>query len=117
MPNVDCNLIFVRNLNRDLICETKFVANSCVFQDLESGKIIGNAEFSTDLYLLNVKDSPFNPKCRTLSSQCRSISSVQSVSHSNKDSAVMLWHYCLGHPNFFYLKRLFPSLFINNVKD
>ena len=25
----------------------------------------------------------------------------------------MLWHYRLGHPNFFYLKRLFPSLFMN----
>ena len=25
----------------------------------------------------------------------------------------MLWHCHLGHPNFFYLKRLFPSLFIN----
>ena len=113
MPNLDCNLISVHKLNRDLNCETKFVSNSCVFQNLESGKIIGNVEFSAGLYLLKVKDSPINPKYRTLSPQCRSISSVQSVSHSNKDSAVMLWHYRLGHPNFFYLKRLFPSLFIN----
>ena len=25
----------------------------------------------------------------------------------------MLWHYCLGHPNFFYLKCLLTSPFIN----
>lgn len=30
---------------------------------------------------------------------------------SKKD--VFLWQYRLGHPNFHYLKRLFPSLFIN----
>ena len=75
--------------------------------------MIGNAEFSGDLYLLKVKDSPINPKGRTLSPQFRSISSIESVSHSNKDSTIMLWHYCLGHPNFLYLKNLFSSLFIN----
>ena len=35
VPNLDCNLISMHKLNRDLNCETKFVANSCVFQDLE----------------------------------------------------------------------------------
>ena len=29
----------------------------------------------------------------------------------NKD--VLLWNYRLGHPNFHYLKRLFPRLFVN----
>ena len=28
-----------------------------------------------------------------------------------KDSDIMLWHYRLGHPNFQYLKYLFPNLF------
>jgi len=32
-------------------------------------------------------------------------------SASNRD--VMMWHRRLGHPNFHYLKRLFPGLFIN----
>ena len=31
----------------------------------------------------------------------------------NKDSAIMLWHYHHGHPNFMYLKKLVPSLFTN----
>ena len=34
-------------------------------------------------------------------------------SHVNKNSKLMLWHYCLGHPNFMYLEKLLPSLFIN----
>lgn len=25
----------------------------------------------------------------------------------------MLWHYILSHPDFVYLEKLFPSLFIN----
>ena len=62
VPNLDCNLISMHKLNRDLNCEIEFVANSCVFQVLESGKIIDNAEFSVGLYLLEVKDSPINPK-------------------------------------------------------
>ena len=45
--------------------------------------------FSEGLCLFKVNDSPINPKCRTLSSQYRSISSVESISHSNKDSVVM----------------------------
>ena len=34
VPNLDCNLISVNKLNKDLNCETKFVANSCVFSGL-----------------------------------------------------------------------------------
>ena len=31
----------------------------------------------------------------------------------NKEQHIWLWHHCLGHPSFFYLKHLFPSLFFN----
>ena len=36
------------------------------------------------------------------------------VFSSNKDSDVILWHYCLRHSSFLYLKILFPSLFIKS---
>lgn len=41
-----------------------------------------------------------------------SVSSSTSIfpSASNKD--VIMWHRRLGHPNFYYLERLFPDLFI-----
>ena len=34
----------MNKLNKDLNCETKFLANSCIFQDLALGKMIGNVE-------------------------------------------------------------------------
>lgn len=63
-------------------------------------------------FLLDVNTSSvlyFSNKNR-VSPQCWP---VQSVGQSNKDCAIMIWHSPLGHPNFLYMKRLFPSLFIN----
>ncbi|KAL5779663.1 hypothetical protein ACOSQ2_010400 [Xanthoceras sorbifolium] len=38
---------------------------------------------------------------------------VHNLFTSNSDSEIMLYHYRLGHPNFMYLEKLFPSLFKN----
>ena len=113
VPNLDCNLLSVSKLNKELDCETKFLAESCVFQDLKSGKIIGNAEFCAGFYLLIVNNSPTS-ECRSrgIKSHCQ-FGSFESFDHSNQVSTIMIWHYCQGHPNFPYLECLFPSLFIN----
>ena len=67
--------------------------------------MIGNAELCIGLYILKLDQSPIGHDLRTW---------CQTVSYeSNKNSAIMLWHFWLGHPNFRYLKRLFPSLFTN----
>ena len=34
-------------------------------------------------------------------------------SYVNNMDEVMLWHFNLGHPNFVYLEKMFPQLFIN----
>ena len=34
----------------------------------------------------------------------------------SSDNPVILWHYRLGHPNFMYLEKMFPSLFNKNKK-
>ena len=109
VPDLDCNLILVSSLNRDLNCETKFLAKSCVFQDFSSGKTIGSDDFHASLYVLDVN----TPSIRSVSHQCQLIRSLTCDSHSNKESEIMMWHFRLGHPNFLYLKILFPSLFIN----
>lgn len=97
VPKLDCNLLSVSKLAKDLNCVTKFLPSLCEFQDLDSGKKIGNAKECAGLYLLWVED-----KFRACA-----------VSR-NKESHVMLWHYRLGHPNFMYLKRMFPSHFNKN---
>ncbi|RVW30563.1 Retrovirus-related Pol polyprotein from transposon TNT 1-94 [Vitis vinifera] len=113
VPNLDCNLLSISKLARDL--QTKFYPNLCVFQDLKSGKMIGSAELCSGLYLLS---------CGQFSNQVSQASCVQSQSMSesfnsvsnskvNKDSEIIMLHYRLGHPSFVYLAKLFPKLFIN----
>ena len=81
---------------------------------MKSGKTIDNAELCARLYLLKVNNSPTTSECGNLGvkSHCQ-FSSFESVDHSNKVCSIMMWHYRLGHPNFSYFERLFPSLFIN----
>ncbi|RVW82011.1 Retrovirus-related Pol polyprotein from transposon RE1 [Vitis vinifera] len=69
VPNLDCNLLSISKLARDLQCVTKFYPNLCVFQDLKSGKMIGSAELCSGLYLLS---------CGQFSNQVSQASCVQS---------------------------------------
>ena len=48
VPNLDCNLLSISKLNRDLDCETKFLAESCVFQDLKSERLLVMLSFVQD---------------------------------------------------------------------
>ncbi|RVX20874.1 hypothetical protein CK203_002528 [Vitis vinifera] len=92
VPKLNCNLLSISKLTRDLNCVTKFGSNLCEFQVLDSGKTIGSAKMCSGLYLLEVNDPP---QGSTHHSDC-SVSSSPislSVSQSNNDSAVMLWHY------------------------
>lgn len=50
--NLDCTLLFISKLTRDLNCITKISSTSCVFQDLDSERTIGNARMCAELYFL-----------------------------------------------------------------
>ena len=65
VSSLDCNLLSIRTLNKDLNCETKFLVNSSVFQDLESERMFGNAELCAGLYILKVDKSPIGHDLRT----------------------------------------------------
>lgn len=103
VPTLECNLISVSKITHDLHCEAKFSPNSCVFQGLNSKQMIGSARECLGLYILNQKPQT-TPQCL--------FSNFQSL-NSNKDANIMLWHFRLGHLNFMYLQKMFPSLFIN----
>ena len=111
VPNLDCNLLSISKLTRDLNCVAKFFPNLCVFQDLDSGRKIGSAKMCSGLYLLK-DDTPLRRQAQN--AICVSPKGQSALNSCvNKDSEIMLWHYRLGHPNFMYLEKLFPSLFIN----
>ncbi|RVW54646.1 Retrovirus-related Pol polyprotein from transposon TNT 1-94 [Vitis vinifera] len=107
VPNLDCNLLSISKLTKEKRCITNFSSTHCEFQDLDSGKTIGNAEECSGLYILKERHDPQEqPQCNSFSVSCQ-----------NNDSAIRLWHYRLGHPNVMYLKHLFPSLFNKNPQS
>ena len=103
VPKLNCNLISVSQLTRDLKCEVVLCDGMCEFQDSNLGKMIGRADLVEGLYVLKGAASSYKA---ALSSQI-----------SSTDDKVMLWHSRLGHPSFGYLERLFPSLFTNKKVD
>ena len=107
VPKLDCNLLSISKITRDLKCVTKFFPNLCEFQILESGKTIANAEECAGLYLLQVEKPEEELKNH----------SYVAAAVPSSDNSVMLWPYRLGHPNFMYLENMFPSLFNKNKKN
>jgi len=97
----------VSKLAQDINCQTNFFRSHCIFQDLNSGKMIGSAKESGGLYYLNIGSASQLPS-KTISSCFESFSIL-----NNKDDNIMTWHLRLGHPSFRYLKHLFPKLFHN----
>ena len=65
--------------------------------------MIGNARQSKGLYYF---EDRIELKRQAQSTCFKSISLTS-------ENEIMLWHFRLGHPNFHYLKYLFPSLFKN----
>ncbi|RVX04977.1 Retrovirus-related Pol polyprotein from transposon TNT 1-94 [Vitis vinifera] len=58
VPNLDCNLLSISKLTKEKRCITNFSSAHCEFQDLDSGKTIGNAEECSGLYILKERHDP-----------------------------------------------------------
>ena len=82
-----------------------FGIGGCIFQKQGSRKAIGNARLVKGLYVLEGCVSPHH----TLSTTLRNQAFLSTLSTNE----VLLWHYRLGHPNFFYLSKMLPHLFSN----
>ncbi|KZV53482.1 hypothetical protein F511_14848 [Dorcoceras hygrometricum] len=108
VPNLSCNLLSISKLTRDLKCTAQFSSNLCVFQELDSGKTIGSAKEAGGLYYFGDESHSCGQ------AQQYSIAPISSSSTNE----IFLWHRRMGHPNFQYLKHLYPQLFHNqNVSD
>ena len=120
VPNLDCNLLSISKLTKYLKCVTKFFPNHYEFQIMDSGMMIGNAKMHEGLYLLRANEYPNPNHSQANNSQAHSVQpsiSVLSIRSDNKNDVILLWHYRLGHPNFVYLEKMFPSLLNKNSKS
>ena len=104
VPGFRCNLLSISKITLDLHCNAVFSPLVCQFQDQISGRVIGSAKESSRLYYFLESISPSNKQHTAL--RCST-----SLTRRQK---IFLLHCRLGHPNFMYLKRLFPLLFKNN---
>ena len=89
VPNLSCNLLSISQLTKKSNCLAKFLPSHCVFQDLLSGKTIGNAKECDGLYYFNETD---------VCGQCSP--TVYNSASRHKDSELFLWHKRMGHPSF-----------------
>lgn len=101
VPKLSCNLVSISKLTHDNKCLEQFSPTACFLVEQMTRKAITKAV--EGLYLW---EDP--------SSTNKSQNSVFRLSVS-LSTDVMLWHKRLGHPNFLYLKRLLPHLFINII--
>lgn len=112
VPKLSCNLMSVIKLTSDLNCISKFYSNLHEFQEFGSGKVIGIAKQHDGLYLFQGK----HPSSSSFGLNCESSSNYVASSTSkslSSETRVMLWNFCLRHPNFLYLEKMSHQLFLD----
>ncbi|KAJ9535088.1 hypothetical protein OSB04_un001836 [Centaurea solstitialis] len=90
LPNFYFNLLSVSKITRHLKCSVEFFPDHCVFQDLQTKKIIGRGRESDGLYIFEQR-RPY---------------SLASFSFNSSPFEV---HCRLGHPSLQSLKKLCPE--------
>lgn len=83
VPEFKFNLLSVSNLTRELCCAVTFFPDSCVFQALSNGKVMGIGKEREGLYILN--------------NYTKSTTGASTVFSNSIEST--LWHYRLRHPS------------------
>ena len=98
VPKLSCNLLSLTS-SQKIIIAIIFSQDQCIFQDLSTGKKIGNAREQEGLYFLGDN-----------SKRDKHAYNVSEDSNQVRRGNIMLWHFRLGHPSFSYLKHLFPFI-------
>ena len=103
VPSLNYNLLSVSQLTTTLSCVVTFWPDSCVLKDIQTRQTIGVGVRRGKLYYMDLA-----------SKESEKLQQALTVNQGEViNSEIWLWHRRLGHASFGYLKKLFPSLFVN----
>jgi len=101
VPVLSSKLLSVSQVTKELNCVVLMFSNFCILHDILKKEIIGRGTEREGLYYID----EVVQKGHVM------------LAHGTVTRQLWLWHRCLGHPSFGYLKILFPSLFTSNTKS
>ena len=96
-------MLSVSQITTTLLCVVIFLRDFCVFKDIRTRKMIGCGVRRKNMYYLEFMSNSLNKLCKSLT--------VDGSQGEKNKSKIQLWHRCLGHASFVYVKKLFPGLF------
>ena len=86
VPKLSFNLLSINQITKPLNCSMTFFPTHCIFQDLQLNTMIGHGSELGGVYYLT-RDSLF-------------------VAAAAESVSPFYWHYQLGHPNLYWLKKV-----------
>jgi transposase InsO family protein len=96
VPSLSSKLVSVGQLTKELNCSVHIFPNYCIFQDIQTKKILGRGTRRDGLYYLDGVKTGAALLNKTL---------------DERETEVLTWHKRLGHPSLGYMKKLLPHLF------
>jgi hypothetical protein len=99
IPSLSHKLLSVGQVTEELNCVVLIYSHFCLLQDILTNEIIGRGTKRGGLYYVDDV----------------STGHVFHVRSDGREQQIQLWHRRLGHPNFSYLKHVFPELFSDMV--
>jgi len=104
VPNLTANLLSIACITIELNCCVIFYSYYCFFQDLATGKMIGNGTLKDGLYYLDSQPNTHG----------RLIQAYHTIWAEDLKARIWFWHQRLGHPSFLILQHMLPALFLHN---
>jgi transposase InsO family protein len=102
VPSLSSKLVSVGQLTKELNCIVHIFPDYCIFQDIQSKRVLARGTRRGGLYYLdNVMMGE----------------ALLNKSSDGREIEILTWHKRLGHPSLGYMKKLLPRLFNNYDYD
>jgi GAG-pre-integrase domain len=96
VPSLSSKLVLVGKLIKDLKCTVHIFPDHCIFQDIQTKRVLGHGTRRGGLYYL---DGPKIGKA------------LLNNGLDGREIEILVWHKRLGHPSLGYMKKRCPQLF------